>query len=246
MKTAAALILSATLGLTGFATASAQTPATPENCAPAAIVKPLPEYPIALKKTRVTEGLAQVSICIDPQGNLADILVIRYTRPEFAEVTVNALKRWRFTPAIRNGVPVTAQTELTVHFENAGIVVVEDFENIINNYLHAGIQDERIRYRPAALQELDRIPTPLAAPAPRYGTDLAAKGIHGSVLVEFFIDETGTIRMPAVLKSDYPELASLAMDAINTWKFEAPLCKGKPVLVRAQQLFKFEPTKAQP
>ena len=48
------------------------------------------------------------------------------------------------------------------------------------------------------------------------------------------------------LKADHPELASLAIDAITTWKFEPPLCRRQPVLVRAQQVFKFEPDKPQP
>ena len=243
---ASTLLLSFALGLASVGAATAQTTAPLADCAPGAIERPLPEYPITLRKTHVTTGLAQVAICIDAEGKLADILVIRYTREEFATATVNALKKWRFTPAIRNGVPVTAQTELTFHFENTGMVVVDDVSSIVETFLHGNMRNTIITYKPATLQELDRIPTPISATAPRYGRDLSEKGIHGSVLVEFFIDENGAIRMPAVLKADHPELASLAIDAITTWKFEPPLCRRQPVLVRAQQVFKFEPGKPQP
>jgi outer membrane biosynthesis protein TonB len=51
--------------------------------------------------------------------------------------------------------------------------------------------------------------------------------------------------MPAVLSADYDELASLAVAAIQQWKFEPPTRKGVPVMVRAKQVFHFGPKKAE-
>ena len=55
---ASTLLLSFALGLASVGAATAQTTAPLADCAPGAIERPLPEYPITLRKTHVTIGLA--------------------------------------------------------------------------------------------------------------------------------------------------------------------------------------------
>jgi TonB family protein len=68
--------------------------------------------------------------------------------------------------------------------------------------------------------------------------------VHGTVIVDFFIDENGKLRMPAIQRADHDELASLAVAAMLQWKFEPPTRQGVPVLVRAKQVFHFGPQKS--
>ena len=93
-------------------------------------------------------------------------------------------------------------------------------------------------YRPHSLKELDRIPTPIAAPSPGFPARFAHGGA-GQVTVSFYIDEDGAVRLPSVDESDDPDLAAAAIDALRNWKFEPPTWKRRPVLVRASQQFNF-------
>jgi TonB family protein len=68
---------------------------------------------------------------------------------------------------------------------------------------------------------------------------LARKGVHGRVSVDFYIDETGVVRMPAVSPRDNIELTALSLEALRQWRFEPPTRNGKPVLVKASQVFSF-------
>lgn len=63
--------------------------------------------------------------------------------------------------------------------------------------------------------------------------------VRGDVTVSFYIDEQGAVRMPYVLGQPNLELADLAVEAVRQWKFEPPTRQGRPVLVHAQQLFRF-------
>ncbi len=238
------ILLAALLGLVTANLARAQA-SNGSIVPPSVTEKVLPTYPVSLLNMPVKSGIVKVALSIDTQGNVADILVIRYTRSEFAITTVSALKKWRFTPAMRNDTPVESQTELTFTYENTGIVVISDFAAIVDTFLHGNFQnDDTFVYRPCSLKEIDRIPVPLNAAAPIYTPEMVKQGIRGQAQIEFFIDENGTVRMPSVARADQDILAALAINAVRQWKFEPPTNHGKPVLVKAQQVFTFNPTNA--
>ena len=166
-----------------------------------------------------------------------------YSRREFADAAARALKQWQFEPARLRGSPVSVLIELTFHFEVKGVVVsitpADTVEATINSML-SGID----AYEPCTLRQLDRIPVPLNTVRPVYPEELADRGISGEVTVAFFIDEMGNVRMPYIVGQPHLALADLAVDAVRQWKFEPPTRKGAPVLVRAQQLFRFTRTTA--
>jgi len=100
-------------------------------------------------------------------------------------------------------------------------------------------------YRPRTLRELDRIPTPIATNKPHYPERMTHPGASAQVAVSFYIDESGMVRLPSVDADQDPELSAAAIDALRAWKFEPPTCRGRPVLVRATQIFNFQaPAKA--
>jgi len=73
-----------------------------------------PDYPESLKNEE-REGEAVLSACIDEQGRVTEVNVIRATHPKFAQAAVAALKRSRFTPATRNGSAVATVLEDLVY-----------------------------------------------------------------------------------------------------------------------------------
>jgi TonB family protein len=135
------------------------------------------------------------------------------------------------------GEPVGTTIEIYFYFEARGVVVST---TTIDELERATLfETGRYVYQPCSLRELDRIPTPLTTVAPVYPAELARKGVHGRVSVDFYIDETGVVRMPAVSPRDNSELTVLSLEALRQWRFEPPTRNGKPVLVKASQVFSF-------
>ena len=197
-----------------------------------------PVFPRELPELGFFEGEARLAIAVDETGKLTDWLVIGYTHRRFAEESVDAVKQWKFEPAQVGGKPVSVQIELLINFATSGVVISCDAGTSIQRFANALFKN-REAFQPCTMRELDRIPTPRNAVSPAYGEDLAKKGVQGTVVVDFFIDETGALRMPAIQHADYDELASLAVAAMQQWKFEPPTRQGVPVLVRAKQVFHF-------
>ena len=200
-----------------------------------------PVFPLHLQQLSVTEGETRVVINVGPDGKLQEWLVVGYTLPEFADAAVRAIKEWKFEPARLRGEPVGATTELVFHFEVHGVLVVSQ---TVTENLEARVLQLLARayaYRSYSLKELDRIPTPVYTVSPQYPRELADKGVKGKIAIDFFIDETGAVRMPAGSASDDDRLSGLAIAALRQWKFEPPTHDGRPVLAQATQVFNFGP-----
>jgi TonB family protein len=80
----------------------------------AAVVKATPSYPVIAKQMRVT-GKVEVEVTIDVHGNVSDIKMLS-GNALFSQSVIDALKRWRFTPAVQDGAPATAVAVLSFTF----------------------------------------------------------------------------------------------------------------------------------
>ena len=219
------------------AIASSAAEASPSRRALTVHQTETPVFPYRLRELGLQEGDARVLIEVDETGKLVDWLVIAYSHRLFAESAVQALKKWTFEPAMIDGQPVTTQIEVKFYYQENGIgFVTVDMETHLQARFNQ-VED----YRPCTLRELDRIPTPVATAAPFYSPAMAAKGARGAVRVEFYIDENGAVKMPSVPQTEFPELAAAAVNAVRQWRFEPPTRHGRPVLVKARQVFNFAP-----
>jgi len=236
MKSLSTLLLGCGLLLTGVAFGQVGSP-VPEWRSLTIVQTCTPVFPFQLTQAGVTSGEAQVSINTDAKGKLMDWMVVAYSHPELAREAVSCIQQWRFVPARLRGDPVGTTIEIYFYFEAKGVVVSTTTLDLVamNTIFHSS----RDAYEPCSLRDLDRIPTPITTIAPMYPGELANKGVRGKVTVDFYIDETGVARMPSVSSHDNSELAALSVEALRQWKFEPPTRNGKPILVRATQVFNF-------
>lgn len=199
-----------------------------------------PLFPRTLLSAGVTSGWSRVVVDVDETGQLRDWLVVAHTSPEFGDSAVSAIKHWQFQPMVINGHAVPSTTLLSFEYEAKGVVIDirPGFDPRV--FLFGETIRDRI-YRPRTLPEIDRIPVPLEWVDPIYHRELRERGVAGSATVEFYIDETGAVRMPAVVRADFPELGDLLATAVRQWKFEPPTVRGRPVLVHASQTVIFGP-----
>ncbi|HZL45720.1 MAG TPA: energy transducer TonB [Opitutaceae bacterium] len=239
MKTSPMLVI--TIGMLLCGSVSAQTPSAPPEWQSLKIQQTVdPVYPSHLLQVGVMNGKAQIAINTDSTGKLVQWLVVGYTQPEFANAALAAIKEWKYEPARLQGEPVGTTIDLAFQFSASGVVVMSamPFDPIEARIL--AIKGEGFVYQPCSAHDLDQIPVPTVTVTPHYTKVLADRGLKGKVTVEYYIDETGAVRMPTVSANDNSILTALALDAVSQWKFTPPTSKGRNVLVKAMQVFDFK------
>ncbi|GAO40022.1 putative TonB-like protein [Sphingomonas changbaiensis NBRC 104936] len=76
-----------------------------------------PPYPSQLLRTGI-EGKAVVKVLIGTDGRVKQVVIVSADDPLFADASERqALRRWRFRPATRDGVPIESWKQMTVRFE---------------------------------------------------------------------------------------------------------------------------------
>jgi TonB family protein len=245
MKTSPMLIIGIGVLLTG--SVLAQTQPTSSGWQSMKILQTVdPVFPSHLLQIGAVNGEVRVVINTDADGSLADWLVIGYTNPEFADAAIRAVKQWKFEPGRLEGTPVGTTVELDFHFEAKGVVVSTCGPSDLIEARIMRMMDGRYVYQPCKPWKLDRTPAPLVTIAPRYPGEIAKQGVKGVVTIDFFIDETGAVRLPAGVKTEDNMLTALALDAMKQWKFTPPTSRGKGVLVKARQEFDFNVVRVMP
>jgi TonB family protein len=195
-------------------------------------------FPLQLNNGPVMNGEATVAIHVDRDGRLTDCLVTGYTRKEFADTAVAALKASRFDPPRVNGVPWSSVQEVHFDFSRTGVVVSVSGSDLIMNMVDE-IAKGRYVYRLRSPRELDRVPTPVHVVSPVNPT-LTLGEQKRAVTVDFYVDEEGRVRMPSVSRADIgTACAACALDAVKQWRFEPPLYQGRPTLISVRQEFNF-------
>lgn len=83
--------------------------------APVIITRVDPNYPPALQRAKMP-GKVVLRCIIDKNGRIRDAQVIYATIPAFGDAVLQALPKWRYTPASLQGAAVDCYLDLTVDF----------------------------------------------------------------------------------------------------------------------------------
>lgn len=86
-----------------------------EGDGPQFIYREVPEYPYAARRLG-REGAVELTVIIDEKGKVRNIDVVRTTDQEFAQAAIDAVRRSKFAPAKRKGVPVASKSPYTIRF----------------------------------------------------------------------------------------------------------------------------------
>jgi periplasmic protein TonB len=82
--------------------------------APLKVVDIAPVYPAVARAARI-EGVVIIEATIDARGNVEAARVLR-PQPMLDQAALDAVKQWKFTPTLLNGVPVPVIMTVTVNF----------------------------------------------------------------------------------------------------------------------------------
>lgn len=201
------------------------------------VTSELPSYPLGMTNNGIYDGAARVVINVNEKGGLEDVYLESYTHPEFGRLAEESIKKWTFQPAKLNGEPLSVIKAIDFDFEDRrGVFAFGIMESVAAKLNFARFSESKRIYSP---KELDKIPEPIQMTAPLYPEEFKGKGVTGKVSVLFYIDEMGEVRMPHVTEYSHESFGKTALIAVEDWKFNPPLVRGKPVAIMVRQKFTF-------
>lgn len=83
--------------------------------APVPIYKPEPPYPEKARRARYS-GDVILMILVDAEGNVADAQIFKSVERGLDESALETVRRWKFKPAVRDGVPIPVRVPVIVPF----------------------------------------------------------------------------------------------------------------------------------
>lgn len=83
---------------------------------PVPVKTPPPDYPAGLKFKGVS-GVVAVSIVIDEKGLVVSAAAVKSSHVEFESPALEAVKKWKFKPAQKDGVPVKMKVTVPIRFD---------------------------------------------------------------------------------------------------------------------------------
>jgi protein TonB len=95
-------------------------------------------------------------------------------------------------------------------------------------------------FEPIDADKAERPPRKLFAPQPAYPSAASRRGIEGAATLSFVIGTDGCVSDCRVISTEgHPSFGEAARAAVETWRFEPALDRGRPVPVRAVQKISF-------
>lgn len=83
---------------------------------PRAVQQVAPTYPAELRKTK-SEGVVTLIFIVDETGRVQNPKVEKATRPEFEKPALDAVRQWRFEPAMKGGKRVSCRMRVPMRFQ---------------------------------------------------------------------------------------------------------------------------------
>jgi len=84
--------------------------------APHATYAPDADYPEKARRAK-DRGVVLVDLVVGTDGLPHDVKIFRGATPALDQAAIDAVKRWKFTPAAKDGHPVAVQTKVEVSFK---------------------------------------------------------------------------------------------------------------------------------
>jgi TonB family protein len=183
-----------------------------------------PTYPVEAKIQRI-QGEVLLAVNVNEKGEVDNIEVLKGPAPLVLSA-LDAVKRWRYAPYLKDGVAVPVSSTVTVNFALAGTKPAGE------QVQGAGMvrTDERVTLRTPRLAY--RV-------EPVYPLEAKEKGIEGEVHFVLTVDEHGNVTDVRVLRGN-AMLVSAAYEAVRQWKYTSVFMDGVPIRVYVSVAIKFE------
>ncbi|MCZ6674551.1 MAG: energy transducer TonB [Verrucomicrobia bacterium] len=194
------------------------------------------DVPFPWVATSEISGYTEALIEVNNEGIVGDIVILKSTHRAFSLAVINTVSKTEFQPAVKDGQPVAARLIIKNHFISDRHVTVRKIGEKTRPYW---VDERTVKSLVFGPLDLDQPLVRIETTAPIYPEDLMQTNLAGGVLIEFFIDEKGSVRAPTIISSSHEAFSESALEAIRLWKFSPPKSRGDPVTVRARQQLNF-------
>jgi len=180
------------------------------------------------------QGQVWVKIQVSETGNVESAEVISGD-PVLAKAAVDAAKKWKFKPYIKNGKPVHVSTKLPFNFAFSENVHEQKPPPSKGDAIgDASAAPKRVRVSSGVESGLL-----IYKVQPVYPEEARRNHVQGVVILQATISTEGRIT-DLQLISGHPELVQAAVGAVQQWRYKPYLLMGKSVAVQTQIQVNFQ------
>jgi len=111
----AALLITVVAAGSPFCLSADDTIYTAVDLNPVPIKTPPPDYPSEMRRSGIS-GVVAVTIVIDENGVVVSANATKSSHPDFISPAVEAVKRWKFKPAKKDGAVVKMKVTVPIRF----------------------------------------------------------------------------------------------------------------------------------
>ena len=157
---------------------------------------------------------------VNKEGRVEAAHALESSHPAFRHAAVDAVERWRFHPAKKDGKPTAVSITIPILFSVEG-----------EPSSSRGWTITRPKKWPPNFPESmqwDKAPALLTFNPPVYPRDALLGKIKGKVRVQFLIDPLGDVAAAKVMDAPSAEIGAAAVAAVETFKFKPARRNGQP------------------
>jgi len=173
-----------------------------------------PVYPEDAKSQKIA-GHVVTKVLIDKEGKVVEASPLEGDAV-LADITVAAVKQWKFRPYAFNSEPVSVQTTVTAEFtlDPVAVKVPQPRRGPIHLRVSQLVAEGML------LRKVD----------PTYPVDAKMARIQGEVLLEAEIDTKGNVSSLRLIRG-HPLLVPSAAGAVRQWKYRPYVYNGEPAML---------------
>jgi outer membrane biosynthesis protein TonB len=184
-----------------------------------------PEFPPQLRATGVASGYSVIAVTVEPSGRVEDAVGMEASDQAFIDAVLAVTPEWLLAPLSTAAATEPRREVLHYQFRLSGVVnVLTHREGAESAFPGSG--DGVARVRTVRWSDMDPPPERLPPEA-----DAPPGRVKGMAEINFIIDQTGRVRVPAIVDASDWDAALVALDAVRSWRFAPPQQDGQPVLV---------------
>lgn len=194
--------------------------------------------PMTIEHLVGRDDTASVQIRISEEGKVIDWIPLNLPHFDLVDAIGNALYKAKFSPAVKDGVPIVVDTIFEVPVGDGAVTSIltqsyRSYNESFETWLHK-VDPSSHQLVLTHPRDLDKSLKMVSRGKPKRVKDDDGKVITGSVRVEFFIDPDGDAKMPRPI-GDGPRLLQLAAcKMVEDLKFEPPTRSGVPTVCKVQ------------
>jgi TonB family protein len=190
-----------------------------KGVSPRVIFQQRPDYPFAMRASGM-RGEVLVDFIVDIEGRVRNPYVIRSLNPAFDDSAIEAVRKWRFEPALVGARPVPTHMQVPIIFTLDGTFEGGRDGLEVTRKPDLSKLPEELRY--------DTPPKITGSARPVFPYALLKARKEGRATVSYIIDERGRVAQAGVREATAPEFGQALLAAIEQFVYQPAIKGGRP------------------